>query len=116
MNVSRTPDARPREAMRFMAAAAGVVAVLSGAVGASRDDPELVAVAVAFAALALYLYARWRDTVGSGAPGLLAAGVLGCAVAAVWLAVTGYRLFAVCLVVPMVFGALRFAGQGRRGT
>ena len=116
MSAGRSPDARPREAMRLMAAAAGIVAVLSGAVGFSRDDPELVAVAVAFAALALYLYARWRDTVGTGSPALLAAGVLGCAAAAVWLAVTGYRLFAVCLVVPMVFGALRFSGRGRPGT
>ena len=96
-----------------MAAAAGLVAVLSGAVGASRDDPELVAVAVAFAALALYLYARWRDAVGTGSRVLLAAGILGCAAAAIWSAVTGYPLFAACLVVPTVFGLLRWAGRGQ---
>jgi tRNA(Leu) C34 or U34 (ribose-2'-O)-methylase TrmL len=61
--------------MRLMAAVAGVVAVLAGTVGASRGDEQLLAVGVAFAALTVYLFARWRDAVGRGNPALLAAAV-----------------------------------------
>jgi ABC-type transport system involved in cytochrome c biogenesis permease subunit len=111
VSAGRSPDARPRDVMRLMAAAAGVVAVLAGVVGAARRDPQLVAVAVAFAALGIYLYARWRDVTGTGAPALVAAGVLACAAAGVWLAVTGYRLFAVCLAVPAAFGLLRLRSR-----
>lgn len=116
MRSGRSPDARPREALRLMAAGAGVVAVLAGLPGVSRDDPELVAVGVSFAALALYLYARWRDVAGTGSPGLLAAGVLGCAAASAGLALTGHPFPAACLVVPVVLGLLRLrAGVSRRG-
>lgn len=99
-----------------MAAAAGLVAVLAGSMGAARGDEQLLAVGVAFAALTLYLYARWRDAVGTGSPSLLAAGVVGCAAACAGLAATGYWWFAACLVVPTVFGLLRWSGRGRPGT
>lgn len=97
--------------MRLMAAAAAVIAVLSGLVGFSKDDGQLIAVAVAFAALTLYLYARWRDVTGTGSPGLLGAAVVGCAAAAIGLAATGYWWFAACLAVPTLFGVIRFAGR-----
>jgi hypothetical protein len=99
--------------MRLMAAVAGVVAVLAGAVGLSRGDGQLIAVAVAFAALTLYLYARWRDVVGTGSAALSAAAVVGCAAACIGLAVSGYWWFAVCLSVPTAFGLIRWS---RRGT
>jgi hypothetical protein len=99
--------------MRLMAAVAGVIAVLAGTVGASRGDGQLIAVGVAFAALTLYLYARWRDAVGRGSPALLGAAVVVCAAACTGLAVSGYWWFAVCLAVPTVFGVVRWAG--RRG-
>lgn len=98
-----------------MALVAGAVAVLAGVAGALRDDPDLRAVGGAFAALALYLYARWRDATGTGPAGLLAAGVLGCLVTAAWLAATGYRFPAVCLLVPAVFGLLRLLRRRRSG-
>ena len=110
MSSGRSPDARPREALRLMAAGAAVIAVLAGLTGAFREDPELVAVAVSFAALTLYLYARWRDLAGTGSRALLAAGVLGCAAAAAGVALAGYPFFAVCLAVPAVLGALRLRG------
>lgn len=113
MSAGRSPDVRPRQLMRLMAAAAGLVAVLAGVAGVLRGDPELRTVGVAFAALALYLYARWRDVTGTGSPALLAAGALGCAAAGVWLAVTGYPLFAACLAVPAAFGLLRWSGGSR---
>lgn len=100
--------------MRLMAAVAAVVAVLAAAVGFLRDDAQLRAVAVAFTALALYLYARWRDVAGTGSTALLVAGVVGCAAAAAGLAATGYWWFALCLGVPAVFGVLRLAA-GRSG-
>ena len=96
-----------------MAAVSGLIAVLGGTAEAARGDERLLAVGVAFAALTLYLYARWRDAVGTGSRVLLAAGILGCAAAAIWSAVTGYPLFAACLVVPTVFGLLRWAGRGQ---
>ena len=116
VDTGRSPDGRPQEAMRLMAGTAGIVAVLAGTVGAARGEEQLIAVAVAFSALALYLYARWRDAVGTGSPALLAAGVVGCAAACVGLALTGYWWFAVCLVVPTVFGLLRWAGRGAART
>ena len=108
MSAGRSPDVRPVEAMRLMAAAAGVIAVLAATVGVSRGDEQLVAVGVAFAALTLYLYARWRDVVGRGSPALLGAAAVVCAAACVWLAVTGYWWFALCLSVPTVFAVLRW--------
>ena len=116
MSAGRSPDVRPVETMRLMAAAAGVIAVLAGAVGASRGDAQLLAVGVAFAALALYLYARWRDVVGRGSPALLGAAAVVCAAACTGLAVTGYWWFALCLSVPTVFAVLRFFGRGSRST
>jgi hypothetical protein len=113
MSAGRSPDVRPVEAMRLMAAVAGVVAVIAGVVGLSRDDGQLIAVGVAFAALALYLYARWRDVVGRGNTALLGAAVVVCAAACIGLALTGYWWFALCLSVPTVFAVIRFAG--RRG-
>jgi hypothetical protein len=109
MSAGRSPDVRPVEAMRLMAAAAGVIAVLAGSVGVSRDDGQLMAVGVAFAALALYLYARWRDVVGRGSVALLGAAVVVCAAACIGLAVTGYWWFALCLSVPTVFALVRFS-------
>jgi hypothetical protein len=112
MSTGRSPDVRPVEAMRLMAAAAAVVAVLAGAVGASRGDEQLLAVGVAFAALAFYLYARWRDVVGRASPALLAAAVVVCAAACIGLAVTGYWWFALCLSVPTVFALMRWFRRG----
>ena len=109
----RSPDVRPVETMRLMAAVAGVVAVLAGTVGASRGDEQLLAVGVAFAALTVYLYARWRDAVGRGNPALLAAAVVVCAAACIGLAATGYWWFALCLSVPTVFGLLRWSRRER---
>jgi hypothetical protein len=100
--------------MRLMAAAAGVIAVLSGLVGVSKGDGQLVAVAVAFGALTVYLYARWRDVVGTGSAALLGAAVVCCAAASTGLAATGYWWFALCLAVPTVFGVLRWTAL-RRG-
>jgi hypothetical protein len=111
MSAGRSPDVRPVETMRLMAAAAGVIAVLAGAVGASRGDAQLLAVGVAFAALALYLYTRWRDVVGRGNPALLGAAVLVCAAACIGLAATGFWWFAVCLAVPTVFAVIRWTGR-----
>jgi hypothetical protein len=108
MSAGRSPDVRPVEAMRLMAAAAALVAVLAAAVGASRGDEQLLAVGVAFAALALYLYARWRDVVGRGSRALLGAAVVVCAAACIGLAVTGYWWFALCLSVPTVFAVMRW--------
>jgi hypothetical protein len=99
--------------MRLMAAAAGVIAVLAGAVGLARRDGELIAVGVAFAALTLYLYARWRDVVGTGTPALLGGAVVGCAAACTGLAVSGYWWFAVCLAVPTVLGLVRWSARRR---
>ena len=99
--------------MRVMAAVAGVIAVLAGTVGAAQGDGRLLAVGVAFAALTLYLYARWRDVVGRGTPALLGAAVLVCAAACTGLAVSGYWWFALCLSVPTAFGLIRFTGRGR---
>jgi hypothetical protein len=113
VSAGRSPDVRARQLMRLMAAAAALVAVLAGVVGFLRDEPQLRAVGVAFAALALYLSARWRDVTGAGSPALLAAGVLGCGAAALWLAVTGYPVFAACLAVPTAFGLLRWSGGSR---
>src|SRR3712207_3419861 len=115
MSTGRSPDVRPVEAMRLMAAAAGVIAVLAGVVGASRSDGQLLAVGVAFAALALYLYARWRDVLGRAGPALLGAAVVACAAACIGLAVTGYWWFAVCLTVPTLFGLLRWSRWERTG-
>jgi hypothetical protein len=98
--------------MRLMAAAAGVIAVLAGTVGAARGDDQLLAVGVAFAALTLYLYARWRDVVGRGGPALLGAAAVACAAACIGLAVAGYWWFAACLAVPTVFAVLRWTGRG----
>jgi 4-amino-4-deoxy-L-arabinose transferase-like glycosyltransferase len=114
MSAGRSPDVRPVEAMRLMAAAAAVIAVLAGAVGVSRGEGQLIAVGVAFAALALYLYARWRDVVGRGDPALLGAAVVVCAAACIGLAVTGYWWFALCLSVPTVFAVLRWSRRERR--
>ena len=113
MSARRSADVRPADTMRLMAAAAGVVAVLAGTVGASRRDEQLLAVGVAFAALALYLYARWRDVVGRAGPALLGAAVVVCAAACIGLAVTGYWWFAVCLSVPTLFGLLRWSRRER---
>jgi peptidoglycan/LPS O-acetylase OafA/YrhL len=113
MSAGRSPDVRPVEAMRLMAAVAGVIAAIAGVVGLSRDDGQLTAVGVAFAALALYLYARWRDVVGRGNTALLGAAVVVCAAACIGLALTGYWWFALCLSVPTVFALIRFSG--RRG-
>ncbi len=113
MSAGRSPDVRPQEAMRLMAATAGVIAVLAGTVGASRGDGQLLAVGVAFAALTVYLYARWRDAVGRGNPALLGAAVVVCAAACIGLAVTGYWWFALCLSVPTVFGVLRWTRRDR---
>ena len=99
--------------MRLMAAAAGVIAVLSGLVGVAQGDRQLIAVGVAFAALTLYLYARWRDVSGTGSAGLLGTAVVGCAAACIGLAATGFWWFAVCLAVPTLFGLLRFTDRGR---
>jgi hypothetical protein len=109
MSPARSPDVRPQETMRLMAAAAGVIAVLAAAVGFARGDGQLIAVGVAFAALTLYLYARWRDVVGTGSPALLGAAVVGCAAACIGLAVSGFWWFAVCLAVPTVFGVIRWS-------
>jgi hypothetical protein len=111
MSAGRSSDARPQETMRLMAVAAGVVAVLAGVVGAARGDGQLLAVGVAFAALTLYLYARWRDVVGTGSPALLGAAVVACAAACIGLAVSGYWWFALCLTVPTVLGLTRWAGR-----
>ena len=97
--------------MRLMTAGAGVIAVLSGLVGIANGDRELVAVGVAFAALTLYLYARWRDVAGTGSTALLGAAVVGCAAAAIGLAVTGFWWFAVCLAVPTLFGVVRWTNR-----
>ena len=113
MTGRRSPDVRPKETMRLMAAAAGVVTVLAGAVGAARGDEQLLAVAAAFAALTLYLYARWRDVVGTGTPALSAAALVGCAAACIGLAVSGYWWFALCLAVPTAFGLMRWSGRRR---
>ena len=113
MSLGRSPDVRPVETMRLMAAVAAVVAVLASAVGASRGDEQLLAVGVAFAALTVYLYARWRDAVGRGNPALLALAVVVCAAACIGLAVTGYWWFALCLSVPTVFGVLRWSRRQR---
>jgi len=102
-------DVRPQETMRLMAALAGIVAVLAGVVGASRGDEQLLAVGVAFGALTLYLYARWRDVVGTGTAALSGAALVVCAAACIGLAVTGYWWFAVCLTVPTIFGLLRWS-------
>jgi hypothetical protein len=99
--------------MRLMAAAAGLIAVLAGTVGASRGDEQLLAVGVAFGALTFYLYARWRDVVGRGSPALLGAAAVVCAAACIGLAVTGYWWFAVCLSVPTVFAVLRWSRRPR---
>ncbi len=109
MSAGRSPDVRPQETMRLMTAAACVVAVLAGVVGASRGDGELIAVAVAFGALALYLYARWRDVAGTGSAVLSGAALVGCAAACIGLAVSGYWWFALCLTVPTAFGLLRWS-------
>ncbi len=98
--------------MRLMAAVAGVIAVLSGLVGVSQGDRQLIAVGVAFAALTLYLYARWRDVSGTGSDALLGAAVVGCAAACIGLAVTGFWWFAVCLSVPTLFGLIRWSNRG----
>jgi hypothetical protein len=113
MSAGRSPDVRPVETMRLMAAVAGVIAVLAGTAGAARGDGRLVAVGVAFAALTLYLYARWRDAVGRGPPALLGAAVVVCAAACIGLAVSGYWWFALCLSVPTVFGVLRWSRRER---
>ena len=97
--------------MRLMAAVAGVIAVLSGIAGLVQDNPELIAVGVAFAALTLYLYARWRDVTGTGSAGLLGAAVVGCAAACIGLAATGFWWFALCLAVPTVFGVIRWSSR-----
>jgi hypothetical protein len=115
MSAGRSPDVRPQETMRLMAAAAGVVAVLAGAVGVARGDGRLVAVAVAFAALTLHLYARWRDVAGTGSPALSGAALLGCAAAGIGSAVSGYWWFALCLTVPTVFGLLRWSRRRPAG-
>ena len=113
MSAGRSPDVRAVETMRLMTAVAGVVAVLAGTVGASREDEQLLAVGVTFAALTLYLYARWRDAVGRGNPALLAAAVVVCAAACIGLVVSGYRWFAFCLSVPTAFGLLRWSRPER---
>jgi peptidoglycan/LPS O-acetylase OafA/YrhL len=113
MSAGRSPDVRPVETMRLMAAAAGVIAVLAGTVGLSRGEARLIAVGVAFAALAFYLYARWRDVVGRGSAALLGAAAVACAAACIGLAVTGYWWFAVCLSVPTVFAVLRWSRRER---
>lgn len=118
MSAGRSPATRAQDTMRLMTAVAVVVAVLSAAVGFVRDDAQLRAVAVAFTALALYLYARWRDVAGTGSTALLAVAVVGCAAAAAGLAATGFWWFAVCLAVPAVFGVTRLAArrtQAREG-
>jgi hypothetical protein len=109
MTSRRSPDVRPQETMRLMAAAAGVVTVLAGAVGFSRGDGQLIAVAVAFLALTLYLYSRWRDVVGSGSAVLSAVALVVCAAACIGLAVSGYWWFALCLSVPTAFGLIRWS-------
>ena len=111
MSAGRSPAARPQDTMRLMATVAGIVTLLAGGVGLSRGDEQMVAVAVAFAALTLYLYARWRDVVGPGSRPLLGAAVVGCAAAAIGLATTGYWWFTVCLAVPVAFGLLRWFGR-----
>jgi hypothetical protein len=113
MSAGRTSDVRPVETMRLMAAVAGVIAVLAGTVGAAQGDERLGAVGVAFAALTLHLYARWRDAVGRGTPALLGAAVVVCAAACIGLAASGYWLFAICLSVPTVFGLLRWFRRER---
>ncbi len=113
MSAGRSPDVRPVETMRLMAAVAGVIAVLAGTVGAAQQDGRLVAVGVAFAALTLYLYARWRDVVGRGSVALLGAAVVVCAAACAGLAVAGYWWFALCLSVPTVLGLLRWSSRER---
>src|SRR3954451_11321430 len=116
MSAGRSPDVRPVEAMRLMATAAGVIAVVAGAVGAFRGDGRLVAVGVAFGALTISLYARWRDVVGRGSAVLLGTAVVACAAACIGLAATGYWWFALCLSVPTVFALLRWFGRGSRST
>ena len=97
--------------MRLMTAAAAVVAVVFGALGASDGDGEMLAVAVAFAAMTLYLYARWRDVAGRGSRALLGTAVVVSGAACIGLAVSGFWWFAVCLSVPTVFGLIRFTGR-----
>jgi hypothetical protein len=97
--------------MRLMAAAAGIIAVLSGIAGVVQGDRQLMAVGVAFTALTLYLYARWRDVTGTGSAVLLGAAVVGCAAACIGLAATGFWWFAVCLAVPTVFGVIRWSAR-----
>jgi hypothetical protein len=111
MSAGRSPDVRPVETMRLMAAAAGLIAVLAGVVGLSRGDGQLIAVGVAFAALTLCLYARWRDVVGRGNPALLGAAVVVCAAACIGLAATGFWWFALCLAVPTGFALVRWFGH-----
>lgn len=111
MTTGRNSATRPQDTMRLMAAAAGVVAVLAGLVGVSQGDRQLMAVGVAFAALAIYLYARWRDVSGTGSAGLLGTAVVCCAAACIGLAATGFWWFAVCLAVPTLFGVVRFSGR-----
>ena len=113
MNARRSTQVRPEDTMRLMTAAAAVIAILSGVAGAATGDGKLLAVAVSFAALTLYLYARWQDVTGRASAALLGAAVLVCGAACIGLAVSGYWWFAACLSVPTVFGVLRWSRRYR---
>lgn len=114
MSARRTTQVHAEDTMRLMTAAAAVVAVLSGVAGAATGDGRLLAVAVAFAAMTLYLYARWQDVTGRAGAALLGAAVVVCAAACIGLAVSGYWWFAACLSVPTGFGVVRWTAS-RRG-
>ena len=90
-----------------------VVTLAAGAVGVVTRDGELLAVAAAFAALTLHLYARYREVAGAGSPLLSLVALLACAGACVGLAMAGYWFFAACLLVPTAFGVLRLVGPQR---
>ncbi len=100
--------------MRLMTAAAAVIAVLSGLAGVATQDGRLLAVAVSFGAMTLYLYARWQDVTRGAGAALLGAAVVVCGAACIGLAVSGYWWFALCLSVPTVFAVIRWtAARGR---